>query len=433
MLQGRLPMPRVARLVPLSRLFFLLFFLAGCDRAPAPGGASSDVPVPVAKPVERKVRDYVYYTGRTNAKDAVTIVPRVTGYLKKMPFKEGAEVFGPRVIYLPYFNSYVRVVINGTLLFEIDDRPYKAQLDAAKAAVAQNEESVNFAVATNKRFTALDEKQPGSVSKQELEQYQAQEGIAKANLKLALANLDSAKLNLDWTKLYSPIDGIISRYYLTAGNLVNQDVTQLTTLVRMDPMYANFDVDEPTLLKIKQAINEGKIADPQGGSVPVEMGLTGEEGFPHAGKVNFFDNQVNAGTGSISVRGEFDNHKPKGGAYLLLPGMFVRIRLPMGDEQDELLVKDSAVTSEQGRKYLYVIDPEGKVESRSVTLGSLQDDGLRVVRTGLKKDDWVLVGALQQVRPGVSVKLEPLQRMPTLGTPATPQAMEKKDKAKGKK
>ncbi len=203
--------------------------------------------VPVAKPIQAKVRDYVYYTGRTNAKDAVTIVPRVTGYLEKMPFKEGAEVK------------------KGTLLFEIDDRPYKAQLDAAKAAVAQNEASLKYAQATNERFKELDKKQPGAVIKQELDQYQAQEDQAIANLNLAKANLISAKLNLEWTKIYSPIDGIISRYYLTPGNLVNQDVTQLTTLVRMDPMYAYFDVDEPTLMRIKQAIQEGKVKLPSEG------------------------------------------------------------------------------------------------------------------------------------------------------------------------
>jgi multidrug efflux system membrane fusion protein len=219
---------------------------------------------------------------------------------------------------------------------------------------------------------------------------------------------------------------------LTPGNLVNQDVTQLTTLVRMDPMYAYFDVDEPTLLRIKQAINERKIVNPQGGGMPVEMGLAGEEGFPHAGKVNFFDNQVNAGTGSISVRGEFENHKPEGGTYLLLPGMFVRIRLPIGEEQEALLVIDRAVTSEQGRKNLYVVDKDSKVESRSVTLGSLQDDGLRVILSGLKKDDWVLYGSLQQVSPGMTVQMEE-HPMPSLAPPATPQAVENKEKGNGKK
>ncbi len=194
-------MPCFVRLVPSSLLPICLLFLAGCERGGAPAGSTDALVVPVAKPIQGKVRDYVYYTGRTNAKDAVTIVPRVTGYLEKMPFKEGAEVKA------------------GTLLFEIDDRPYKAQLEAAQAAVAQNVASLKFAQATNERFKELEKKQAGAVSKQELDQYQAQEDQAIANLNLAKANLISAKLNLDWTKLYSPIDGVISRYYLTAGNL----------------------------------------------------------------------------------------------------------------------------------------------------------------------------------------------------------------------
>lgn len=400
------------RLFPLfaSLLIFSTLWCSGCEKGPAAaGGATEAMVVPVAQPVERKVRDYVYYTGRTIAQNPVTIVPRVTGYLEKMPFKEGTEVKA------------------GQLLFEIDDRPYKAQYEAAKAAVAQNEASLRYAQATNERFKLLEKKQAGAVSKQELDQYQAQEDQAIANLNLAKANLISAKLNLDWCAIYSPIDGVISRYYLTVGNLVNQDATQLTTLVSMDPMYAYFDVDEPTLFRMKQAMNEGKLK--VGASTPVDMGLTGEEGFPHVGKVNFIDNQVNAGTGSIQVRGVFENTKPKGGEYLLLPGMFVRIRLPIGEAQDVLLVIDRAITSEQGRKYVYVVDADNKVEARSITTGSLQDDGLRVVFTGLKKDDWVLVGALQQVRPRMQVEMQKLVRMPALGMPATPAAVEKKEKA----
>lgn len=401
----------------ISRLLLLVGALLplGCERGPTggAGGTPETLIVNVAHPADRKVQDYVYYTGRTNAKNAVTVVPRVTGYLEKMPFKEGSEVK------------------KAELLFEIDDRPYKAQYEAAKAAVAQNEASLRYAKATNERFKELEKKSSGAVSKQELDQYQAQEDQAIANLNLAKANLISAKLNLDWCSIYSPIDGIISRYYLTVGNLVNQDVTQLTTLVSLDPMYAYFDVDEPTLLRIKQAINEGKIQASK--ATPVDMGLVGEEGFPHVGTVNFVDNQVNAGTGSISVRGEFPNEKPKGGTYLLLPGMFVRIRLPIGTAQPVLLVKDSYITSEQGRKYVYVVDTNNKVERRDVTVGSLQDDGLRVIYSGLKKEDWVLCGALQQVRVRMTVGMQKLEQMPSLTVPATPVQAEKQQPPAGKK
>ena len=221
----------------------------------------------------------------------------------------------------------------------------------------------------------------------------------------------SAELNLEWTKVTSPIDGYISRYYLTIGNLVNQDVTQLTTLVSMDPIYAYFDMDEPTFLRINRAINEGKIVpykeplalvgagavglvgSPQGlgpylaGSaiaagvkgVPVSMGLQGEEGYPHEGIINFVDNQVNPATGSISVRGIFANPKMAQGRHLMVPGMFVRIRLPIGQPHPALLVLDRAVTSDQGIKFVFVIDSENKVQQRRVGTGPLQNDGLRVI------------------------------------------------------
>ena len=284
---------------------------------------ASEAPVvPVSHPVQRNVTDFVDYTGRTNAKNSVAIQPRVTGYLVKMPFKEGAEVK------------------KGDLLFEIDPRPYQAQYEAAQAQVAQYKASLRYATATNERFTVLAKKTPGAVSERELDQYQALEDQATANLKLAKANLDSAQLNLDWTKVTSPINGKISRYYLTHGNLVNQDMTQLTTVVSMDPMYVYFDMDEPTFLRINKAISKGNIspvkddgeprpvlsassvgflgstlgqgpllavsaynASTTASTVEILMGLQGEDGYPHRGVVNFIDNQVNPSTGSIAVRG----------------------------------------------------------------------------------------------------------------------------------
>jgi multidrug efflux system membrane fusion protein len=427
--------------------------LAGCERGPSKVAPAEVTPVlPVSHPIEREVTDFIDYTGRTNARHAVTIQPRVTGYLLKMPFKEGADVK------------------KGELLFEIDPRPYQAQLKAAEAAIAQNVAGLKYAKATNERFKELNKKQIGAVSERELDQYQAQEDQAIANLDLAKANLLSAQLNLEWTKVVSPIDGYISRYYLTVGNLVNQDVTQLTTVVSVDPMDVYFDMDEPTLFRIKQAINDGKISLPRentesvpqiaartmlllgsplhapllassillpgrlGADMKVMMGLPGDDVYRYEGTINFFDNQVNPGTGSISVRGRFENPRVGGATYLLAPGMFVRVRLPIGDPQQELLVIDRAVTSDQGLKYVYVIDADNKVEARRVTTGSLQEDGLRVITQGLKKDDWVLVGGLQQVQP--RRKITPEQgSMPSLNAPAIP-VLEKgaaKGKQKGKK
>jgi multidrug efflux system membrane fusion protein len=413
----------------------VLAALGGCQRG-APQVAPPEAPViPVSHPVSKEVTDYVEYTGRTNAKDSVSIQPRVTGYLVEMPFREGAEVK------------------RDDLLFVIDPRPYEAQLAAAKAQVALNQASLDYAKATNERFKAVAKKEKTAVSERELDQYKALEQQAVANLDIAKANLKSAELNLEWTRVRSPIDGYISRYYLTIGNLVNQDVTQLTTLVSMDPMYTYFDMDEPTFLRINRAINEGKIqpvkasaelpvaaastlgllgssCEPRpclaaaalvalttGASVPVEMGLPGEEGYPHKGSINFVDNQVNPATGSIPVRGVFANPKPKQGRQLLVPGMFVRIRLPIGQPHPALLVIDRAVTSDQGIKYVYVVDAENKVQSRRVMVGALQEDGLRVITQGLEPNDWVVVGGLQQVSPRLTIQPDHVT-MPSLANPA---------------
>jgi multidrug efflux system membrane fusion protein len=214
-------------------------------------------------------------------------------------------------------------------------------------------------------------------------------------------------------------------------------VTQLTTVVSLDPMYVYFDMDEPTLLRIKNAINSGTIKRPsEAADAPMLIALAGEnfdeKNKARQGTINFIDNQVNPGTGSISVRGVFPNPKPKGGEHILVPGMFVRVRLPIGQPQQELLVKDSFITSDQGLKYVYVLDEKDTVKSRPVTVGALQEDGLRVITSGLTKDDWVVVRSLQQVRPEMTVKREELEKMPSLRDPATP-AVEPKAKDKGKK
>ena len=236
---------------------------------------------------------------------------------------------------------------------------------------------------------------------------------ADARVKAFEKSMEISKLSYEFTRVVSPIDGQISRYYLTLGNLVNQDQTLLTTVVSVDPMYVYFEMDEPTLLRTRKAVNEGKIKLPDKGTeIPVSMALEGEDGFPHQGTINFVNNQVNPGTGSILVRGVFPNPLPKRGRRLLSPGMFVRIRLPIGQPHPALLVTDRAVGSDQGLKYVYVLDAENKAQYRRVTTGAPQDDGLRVIEQGLKPDDWVVFGGLQQVRPRMTVRPE---RAPMLG------------------
>jgi membrane fusion protein, multidrug efflux system len=397
-------------------LGFILTLLAaagGCQ-ANRPKVAPAEIPaVPVSHPLQREVTDFVDFTGRTEAIHSVDIRPRVTGYLVKMPFKEGAEVK------------------EGDLLFIVDPRPYKAQVDQAQGQVDLYQASLKLAKTTLARDRAINSLSPGSVSKQQFDQEQATVDEADARVKAYEKAMEFSKLSHEFTRVTSPIDGQISRYYLTLGNLVNQDQTLLTTVVSTDPMYAYFEVDEPTLLRVRRAVNEGKIKLPEDGKLPVFMGLQGEDGFPHAGTINFVNNQVNPTTGSILVRGVFPNPKPKVGTRLLSPGMFVRIRMPIGQAHSALLVIDRAVGSDQGLKYVYLVDADNKVQYHRVTTGALQEDGMRVIEQGLKGDEWVVSGGILQVRPRIVVRPDKVP-MPTLSQPAVadpPPAESKKKSA----
>ncbi len=390
------------------RLLFLGFscslFLAaagGCQANQAKVAPSELLVVPVSRPVDREVTDYVDFTGRTEAVHSVDIRPRVSGYLVEMPFEEGAEVK------------------KGDLLFVVDPRPYQAQVDQAQGQVDLYQASLKLAKTTLARDRAINSLSRGSISQQQFDQEQAQVDEAQARVNAYKKSMELFVINHEWTRVLAPIDGQISRYYLTLGNLVNQNQTLLTTIVSVDPMYAYFEMDEPTDLRIRRVANEGRIKTYKDRpKMPVLMGLQGEEGFPHTGQINFFNNQFNPTTGSILVRGVFPNPAPKGGQRLLTPGRFVRMRLPIGEPHRALLVIDRAVASDQDKKFVYVLDANNKVQYQRVTTGALQEDGLRVIREGLKGDEWIVVGALQQVRPRMEVKPEQLP-MPTLGPAQT--------------
>jgi membrane fusion protein, multidrug efflux system len=380
-----------------------LVAIIGCQRPATQVAAAEAATLPVSKPLRREVTDYSEFTGRTEAVEAVDIRPRVTGYLTRIPFKEGSEVK------------------KGDLLFEIDRRPYQAQLDQANGQVNLYKAQQKLAQLNHARDRSIAAKVPGSISQQQLDQDLAAIDEAAARVKAYEAYTEVYKLNLEFTEVTSPINGLISRFYLTVGNLVNQDQTLLTTVVSLDPMHVYFDMDEPTLLRLRKARIAGEIKPGPGGQYSVLMGLQGEDGFTHKGTINFVNNQVNPATGSITMRGDFANPKPEVGTRLLSPGMFVRVRLPIGQPHEALLVIDRAIGSDQGQKFVYVIDAKNEVQYRRVTTGALLEDGLREVTQGLKPDEWVLVGGLQQARPHAKIRPEP-RVMPTLAQPtaATP-------------
>jgi multidrug efflux system membrane fusion protein len=406
--------------------------VAGCQKGLRQVASPEVQAVPVAHPIEREVTDFVDFTGRTDAVESVNVVARVTGYLQKPPFQEGSEVKA------------------GELLFEIDPRPYQAQLDQAEAQVVLYQASLELAKSTLARYQALDKSTPGAVSKQALDQYQAAVVEAEARVQSQKKSLEVYQLNKEFTRIVSRIDGQVSRYYLTQGNLVNQDQTLLTTVVSLDPMYAYFDMDERTFLRIGATISEGKVTAPAEGDLAVLLGFENEDGFPHKGTVNFVNNQVNSTTGSITMRAVFANsrlipaskassaagaqasstEKPAAGGaanarrWLFSPGMFVRVHLLTSQPHKALLVFDRVIQSDQGGlKYVYVLDEHNKVQTRSIKTLALQQDGLRVVEGDIKADEWVVVGAIQQVR--AQEKVKPDERpMPSLAeqSEAAPQA-----------
>jgi multidrug efflux system membrane fusion protein len=380
------------RAAPPLLALVLVALLNGCGRQAAPPAAPGKPVIPVSQPVQRQVTDFVDYTGRTDAVDSVTIRARVTGYLVKAPFKEGSEVK------------------KGEPLFEIDKRPYQALVDQAQAQVALAQAQLRLAQSNYQRDLSL---APNNVSPQQLDYDRASVEQAQASIKAAQATLAAYKLNLEFCDVTSPIDGMVSRYFYTVGNLVTQDQTALTTIVSLDPVYVYFDMDERTLLRIRVDINKGKIKAAKSLAViPLYMGVEGEQGFPHKGHLDFVNNTINPSTGTLAVRGVFANPLPPDGRRLLSPGMFARVHLPIGGPHPALLVIDRAIGSNQGQQYVYVVDAQDRVQYRRVTTGPLEEDGLRVIESGVKEGEWVVVGALQQIRPGTEVEPDRMA-MPT--------------------
>ena len=362
--------------------------VTGCARPTAEAPAAAPVAVTVSYPVGRYVTDDANFTARTQAPDTVEVRARVTGYLVKAPFKEG------------------EVVKKGQLLFEIDPRTYKAELDQVEAQVRLAEATYRLAAADYARARRANTVSSAAVSRQEMETYRAKEHQSRQAVEAGKASAERARLNLEFCTIRSPITGVVSRYNYTVGNLVNADQTVLTSIVSQDPMYAYFDVDEHTVLRVKALIRAGQAQSARDGEIPVWLGLANEAGFPHRGTINFIDNQVNARTGTLRVRGIFPNKDEA-----LAPGFFGRIRVPIGFPHKALLITDRAVDTDQGQKIVYVVDRDNKVVSRPVRLGALHD-GLREVTDGLKPGDRVIVNGLQQVRPGLTVEPK-LVDMPT--------------------
>jgi RND family efflux transporter MFP subunit len=364
--------------------------LAGCAATPSEAPAPPPISVSVSRPVERYVTDSADYTARTAAVDSVEVRAHVWGYLDKVNFQEGA------------------LVKAGDVLFEIDPRTYRATLHQAEGNLASLESRVERLNADFERGRRL--LRTGAIGREEYDKITGDRGEAAASRAALKAAVERARLDLGYTKVIAPISGRVSRYVVTVGNLIQagdqNGGTLLTTVVSVDPMYAYFDVDEYTALRVRQLVREGKSDSPRDGGYPIWLGLANEEGHPHQGTINFVDNQVNPKTGTIRLRGVFPNKE-----QVLLPGLFGRVQVPVGRAHNALLVSDRALDTDQGQKVLYVVNDRNEVVSRPVRVGALHD-GLREITKGLKPGEKVIVNGLQQVRPGLTVEPK-LVDMPT--------------------
>jgi RND family efflux transporter MFP subunit len=363
--------------------------LTGCAQTPLEAPPAAPPPVTVSYPVEREVTDYAEFTARTSAVDSVELRARVSGYLDKVNFKEGA------------------LVNKGDVLFEIDPRTYQTTLDHAKASLSAAEARLKRADADLERGKQI---VGPALSREDFDRRVSDKGEAAATVQAQRAAVDRANLELGFTKVAAPVSGRVSRYYVTVGNLIQAgDLTGgtlLTTIVSVDPMYAYFDVDENTVQRVMQLISEGKAPPRDDINIPVWLGLATEDGFPHRGTINFIDNQLNPKTGTMRVRGVFPNKDE-----MLFPAYFGRVRVPIGVAHKTLLISERALDTDQGQKVVYVVGQDNRVTVRPVQLGALHD-GLREVTNGLNAGERVIVNGLQQVRPGMNVEAN-LVNMPT--------------------
>jgi RND family efflux transporter MFP subunit len=355
-------------------------------------------PVTVAKPVSTELVEWDEFIGRLQAIDSVEIRARVSGYLEKIHFREGGDVKA------------------GDLLFTIDPRPYQVVVDRTQADVERAQVRLELAKMEAKRAKGLIESK--AIAVEEIDQRNQALAEAEASLRSARATLAQAELDLKFTELRSPISGRIGRVIVTQGNLINGGTTNangtiLTTIVSVDPIHCYIDVDEQSSLKYRELRRLGHRASALDEQIPAEMALASETGYPHKGVIDFVDNRLDPGTGVIRARAVFPN---PGGQ--MAPGFFARVRIPGSGKYTGLLVHDNAIGSDQGKPFVFVVGGDDVVKHVSVELGPLYE-GLRVIKSGISKDDRIIIEGMALARNDAKVKVTEERDMKTLMIPAT--------------
>ncbi len=356
----------------------LLVLVTGCRGAPPPAPPAPGVTV--AEVPERDINEWDEFTGRLEAVDAVEIRPRVSGYIQRVAFAEGKEVR------------------KGDVLFEIDPRPYAADLARADAELEVARTRAELAAREVERAGRLVAVQ--AISKEEFDTRTAGEAESAAAVRAAEAAVATARLDLEWTRVRSPIAGRVGRAEVTEGNLVQAGpptATRLTTVVSLDPIYVYFEGDEQTYLRYAEMARSGARPSSRDTRNPVYIGLANESGFPHQGYMDFVDNQLNPESGTIRARAVLSNKDRR-----FTPGLFARIKLVGSGRYRTALIQDRAVGTDQDKKFVLVLQPDSTVEYRAVQVGRVVD-GLRIVRGGLKPGERIVVNGLQRARPGMKV------------------------------
>jgi RND family efflux transporter MFP subunit len=337
----------------------------------------------VATPTEEVITDYEECTGRTMALKTVDIRARVSGYLDAVHFVDGAHVK------------------EGDLLIQIDDRPYKAEFERTSAAAQQAKSHLERLERQEERARKLLPSKTISIEDYEAIQFDRVE--SQAALGIANAARDIAELNLNFTKIKSPITGQISRRLVDPGNLIKADDTSLANIVSLNPIYAYFAIDERTVLHLRRLIQDGRMKSADETAIHVQAALADEDKYTLSGTINFVDNQIEATTGTLIIRAVIENPRE-----MLSPGMFVRLRIPVGEPRKALVLPEEALSSDQGSRFIYVLNANDEVVYRRVQVGTLAA-GRRVIESGVEPDERVIVNGLQRVRPGVKVAPKPVE------------------------
>lgn len=350
---------------------------AGCQKAAPAPVAPKPPEVVVQYPKSEDVQEFEETTGRLVSRAAVDVRARVSGYLEKAYFADGA------------------MVQEGQLLFQIDPRPYEAEMIRAKANVDQTRARLDRLKRDEERKRKLF--RTNNTTQEEIDLTVADRAEAEAGLEAQMAMLDIAKLNLEFTRITSPITGRISRRLVDPGNLVKADDTPLVTVMSLNPIYAYFDIDERTVLKFERLIREGKVQSPRDARYEVAFSLADEADFSRKGVIDFLDNHISNTTGTLRLRATVENTD-----LLLSPGMFIRLHVPIGTPHPALMIPEEALSSDQGQRFVFVLNEKDEAIYRRVKIGLLQS-GYRVIEEGLTSSDRVIVSGLQRVRVGKPV------------------------------